>query len=769
MHTDRDIAILREVIVKLTQMLAGMGLRVTQQGAQAYVESDKNGKPVRVNIPYIPDGASEGLILAIQGFIDHEVAHILFTDWASVIKAYKTSQRLGMMHNIVEDPRIETAIGKKFPGSVHNLGKLHEFFIANITEPGLEKAKAKSPQDEFGVLVVPIVRAWAGQKAFKDWLDRKKHWDHPYVKAFVDQVKPSTIAEMPGMKDSWDALRIAEEFIAILHPPVAKTPPSPTPPESKECEDGKKGKGKAPHKEKPEPSEDDEEGESEGAGGSASGSAKEADDEDGEGEASKPEKSEKPEKSKKPEKSEDADEDEGSDADEDGDEGADDGEDADGGESRDEDGEDADEEAEGAGGSDEEEDEDAEAEDDETSGSGAGEDESEEDGGEDEAADGEDEGEEEDGEADGSERFDEDSLGESSAEEEDASAEPVEAEGGRGAESEAGGPPTFVDVEISGTFEDALTKMITDEASRQTRDADYRVFSKDFDVIQNHKVSDYYQDRWLTELDDKTRHMVGVMQKDVERMMAQRSRVVQIPGFRSGRLHSSGLHRLMVNDDRVFRRKQEANATDTVVGLLVDNSGSMRGSKTEVAMSAAFALSMTLERVRISHECIGFTTTRPGSGHSYAVVRAEETRLGRSFSRSEAVLMPIYKGFDERLTPAVKKRFADVVGHEGFLANNIDGEAVEVASQRLLQRKEKRKVLIVLSDGFPSAAGIASELYSHLHKAVDQASKAGIEVIGIGIQSNAVKTFYPKHVVLNDLNKLPSTVMGEIKRILTAA
>lgn len=728
---NRDIAVLREVIVKLTQMLAGMGLRVTQQGSMAYVESDpKTNKPVRVNIPYLPDNASEALVLAIQGFIDHEVAHILFTDWNAVKKAYAAGSKLGILHNIVEDPFIERAIGKKFPGSVHNLAQLHDFFIKSITTPAL--AKAKTPMDQFGVLLVPICRAWSGQKVFKNWLDANKHWDHPVVKAFTDKIKPATIDRMPKLENSWQTLEVAEEFFAAIHPPKTESEEDGEAGEtgsekklskpSKKPTKADKGEGEGEHEEKTEKAEDslemppeasetpESEGDEAGDGGDEAGSGSDG---------AKPKK---PSKSKKSEASDETEEDDGA------------GEDSDG-----------DSESKGAG----------------------------------DEFDPHDPGEEII-----TERFDEDSDGESSAKDkrgEDGEAEDGDGEGGNpaerstsGAESEAGGDPFQSATPETSSFEDALTKMITDETTRQTKDADYAIFTKDFDTIEKHKVSDRYQDAWLINLDEKTRHMVGVMQKDVERMMAQRSQVVNVPGYRSGRLHSSGLHRLTVNDDRVFRRKQEAHSTDTAVCLLVDNSGSMSGRKTEVAMSAAFALSSTLDRVKIAHECIGFTTGYGGfgrapAGYNWGVIRAEEQRLKRSFSRTEPVYMPIYKGFEERLTPAVKKRFADVVGHQNFLANNIDGEAVETATQRLLKRKEKRRVLIVLSDGFPACSGNAAEIYSHLHKAIADATKLKVEVIGIGIHSNAVRTFYPKNVVLDDLDKLPTTVMGEIKRILTAA
>src|SRR5205085_9393784 len=104
-----------------------MGVRVTQQGTQAFVETDpKTNKPRRVNIPHIADNATESLIFAIQGFIDHEVSHILHTDFTvpNGLPAHKFS-----IWNIVEDTYIERAMAKRFPGAHYNLERLHEFFI----------------------------------------------------------------------------------------------------------------------------------------------------------------------------------------------------------------------------------------------------------------------------------------------------------------------------------------------------------------------------------------------------------------------------------------------------------------------------------------------------------------------------------------------------------------------------------------------------------------------------------------------------------------
>src|ERR1700712_587471 len=104
--SSRDVEILREVVVKVTKLLAGQSIQVTQRGAQAYARADKSGKPYLVNIPFIPDTATPGFLAAIQGFIDHEVGHILFTDW-SVQKTIGKDAKLHSCWNIIEDPFIE--------------------------------------------------------------------------------------------------------------------------------------------------------------------------------------------------------------------------------------------------------------------------------------------------------------------------------------------------------------------------------------------------------------------------------------------------------------------------------------------------------------------------------------------------------------------------------------------------------------------------------------------------------------------------------------
>jgi cobalamin biosynthesis protein CobT len=108
----------------------------------------------------------------------------------------------------------------------------------------------------------------------------------------------------------------------------------------------------------------------------------------------------------------------------------------------------------------------------------------------------------------------------------------------------------------------------------------------------------------------------------------------------------------------------------------------------------------------------------------------------------------------------------DSFPHQVATCANVDGESVMLAALRLLKRREQRKVMIVLSDGYPAAYGIEEHLAEHLKHTVQVIEKMGVEAVGIGIMDESVKGFYPQSVVIEELDKLPAAVMGEIKRFL---
>lgn len=756
---NRKIYELREVITKLVPMLAGKGLVVTQRGSQAFVKTDlRTRKPISVNIPQISDKASDDFIRAIQGFIDHEVAHVLITDFevyggAPTPEQMRDSKVRAFMNsmNIIEDTMIEREIVKIFPGSRQNIAHLREHFIEKITKEALKGVTDE--KEQFRYLLVPAMRALAGHTEFQDFMNEGDYWNQPLVKGLVDALDPATLTALKTCSSTKETLVIARTMHDILYPPAPPTPLVTTPEdEDADADDqpNKKagvgsGKGKRDHDE---PEEDDEPEEADGPG---------------EGKSTAPEKDE-----------EEDEDDDGGDSDSDDDNANE--EDEEKSES-----DDAEDEA--------EEDPDLDAEEDDDAGDDAGDDDGSSDDGDDE----EDDAGDEDGDADQDDaESDAGSAGSSGDNADDAEGaggagefDPeVENGGDHGefedtdedeGESVAGGGVGSDIAKSMFDFEDdafegadissALALEITEQSVADLADrTEYVVYTREGDRIEPLNVPEINA-KWVPELEAEVAQMAGRMQKDIERIMASQSHVIKIAGHRRGKLHAPSLYRVSQGDDRVFTQKQEHISKDTAVSLVVDNSGSMGGAKMRLAMIAAYALSQTLDRVKIAHEVIGFTTGDwNGLPRSLLDAMSDDMRkTGIRYERATPIVMPIYKSFDERVTPLVKKRFAYALNAQRGLNGNIDGESLEYAAQRLFKQPEKRKVMIVLSDGMPAGGPLCEP---HLKYVIKDLGRLGVDCIGIGILSDAVKKFYPKHVVLNKVEELPIEVMQKIKELL---
>ena len=660
----RDIAILREAIVKIAQILADKNVIVTQQGIQAFVEYARDGSIKRVNLPYIPDNASEELIVAIQGFLDHEIAHVLFTVSKVVIRATDDGPLMRGLHNILEDTMIERLMARKFRGSQFNLAKLHGFFLDEMTNPGFEKAMAAGDMGQvFNCLIVVMCRAWSGQRAFQDYMAAGDKWNLPPIQIATEKIGEDLIARVPLCNTTYETYDLAAEMLERIRELAAPPPEA----GSRVAGKGEEGSG--------DPDSDGAE--------TPTMKSKRKDDED----------------------------------DEPTDGGSEEGDDRG-------DKEDADK-----GGADEDADSGEEG-----SGSEAGE------AGDDVDDDGAEAGHSDPGDGDSSyiEGFDEEALAK----------------------------------ELEDDFHDVMAELLSTED--ETKLADYRVFTKDYDKIATYEPPrPYRHSDGARELEETCRHMVGVMQKDLERLMQARSMTYMTPGYRSGRLHAASLHRLRFNDDRVFRRKNEAINKNIAVSLLLDCSGSMSGEKFDTAIVAGYALSQTLEKIGIAHEVLGFTTLGydkvAGGDAVRRRMQEQEERMGVRYSRYEPIHMPIYKSFEERLTPPVKQRFAHARHAADLLYNNIDGECVEIAARRLALRRKNRKTLLVLSDGQPSAAGDRASQSNHLKRVVSETVKMGVECVGIGIMSGAVAHYYPKFTILHDIEDLPGQVMRDLRTVLMPA
>jgi hypothetical protein len=217
-------------------------------------------------------------------------------------------------------------------------------------------------------------------------------------------------------------------------------------------------------------------------------------------------------------------------------------------------------------------------------------------------------------------------------------------------------------------------------------------------------------------------------------------------GKKRGKLHNGSLHRVLQKDspmaERVFRQRVTSDTLDTAVCLLVDCSGSMSGDKFEMACAGAGALAEALKPLNIAYSVYGFTNL--------------------AFDRLDNPVVWLFSEFGERVPqPALIKRFKVAAS---ALWDNSDGDAIAYASYRLSQRKEHRKVLIVLSDGSPAGRERAGDVTSYTHKAVLDAENMGIDTYGIGIRDNNVRHFYKKHVIVDKLDKLSSTILSVVDR-----
>lgn len=688
------VAVMREAITKITQILSDKGIRVTQQGIQAFVQPDAKGKPVRVNLPYIPDEAPEELISAIQGFLDHEVAHVMFSDFSVLDAASKGNYKFFL--NALEDTRIERSMADRFQGSAHNLATTLGFFLDQYIEPKFQKAVEDGDTVAAAqVLFVPLIRSMAGQMAATEYLADKEHLIKP-VRDLLGDLE----SKIQNMKSTADAVEVAKEIKRRLGKKDEPGKSESKPPEAKSSQ-------KSQSKDKSDKSEDtDPTGEPDSE--ESDGSAEQQEDKE-------PKSDEKPESDK-----EHADE--------------------------------------------EKDDEKGDSEDDADSGVG-------------DDSDSDSDGDDAEGDTSGAS---DDSAGDDDADE---SSDGTEGNLGQVEESPEGGAseddsetvfeknPLLMealdkDSASDDTYDDSLSQVITKDVVLALKDEDYIVYTNDYDVIEPLRIGTGFKSEMLKDLQDSVDHMVGSIQKDLERAVSARSMARWQGGMRKGRLNPANLAKAACGDDRVFRQKEEAMSKDVAVELVVDMSGSMRmGGKIGLAARAAYALASTLDRIGIKCEVICFTTKEMPNNVLNEMHSAERhLGSGQHFSRYDALYMPVVKGFNERMSTDVKNRFGWLPNIDD-MRSNIDGESIRIAANRLLMRKERGKIMMVLSDGMPAGTSYA-DLNAHLVKTVEEITKQGVKTVGIGIMTDAVKRFYPKSVVLNNVNDLPSTVIRELRQLL---
>ncbi|WP_194273902.1 hypothetical protein [Variovorax paradoxus] len=212
----QDIQVIRDSIGKIVSMLTSRAIKVTQRGVKAYVAYDpKTGKIKVVNVPYLPDDATPEFIAAVQGFLDHEVGHVLFTDQKVVIAASKLGAKVANLANIVEDVFIERKMTEAFQGSSHNLEQVRKFYLERICGKGITDALAAGDQKKAeGYAFVAAFRAWAGQTSAQDFIKQ------PHVAPLVEPLKAKLgddiLRKLTRVSSSQECLDLALEVKKAL-------------------------------------------------------------------------------------------------------------------------------------------------------------------------------------------------------------------------------------------------------------------------------------------------------------------------------------------------------------------------------------------------------------------------------------------------------------------------------------------------------------------------------------------------------------------------
>ncbi|MBO6717348.1 MAG: cobaltochelatase subunit CobT [Rhizobiaceae bacterium] len=302
------------------------------------------------------------------------------------------------------------------------------------------------------------------------------------------------------------------------------------------------------------------------------------------------------------------------------------------------------------------------------------------------------------------------------------------------------------------------------------RQLDYKVFSTAFDeTVGAEELCDQEElDRLRAFLDKQLANLAGVVGRLANRLqrrlMAQQNRAWDFD-LEEGYLDPARLVRIILDPMQPLSYKQErdTNFRDTVVTLLLDNSGSMRGRPITVAATCADILARTLERCGVSVEILGFTTRAWKGGQS----REKWLKDGKPASpgRLNDLRHIIYKSADAPWRRA--RRNLGLMMREGLLKENIDGEALLWAHQRLIARPEQRRILMMISDGAPVddstlSVNPGNYLERHLRAVIDLIeTRSPVELIAIGI-GHDVTRYYRRAVTIVDAEELAGAMTEQL-------
>ena len=302
---------------------------------------------------------------------------------------------------------------------------------------------------------------------------------------------------------------------------------------------------------------------------------------------------------------------------------------------------------------------------------------------------------------------------------------------------------------------------------------DYKPFTSRFDeIVEAEELCDEeelgrlraYLDQQMGSLQSVVTRLANRLQR---RLLAQQARSWDFDQ-EEGLLDVARLARVVVSPGHSlsYKVERETEFRDTVVSLLIDNSGSMRGRPIAIAAICADILARTLERCGVATEVLGFTTRGWKGGQS----REAWLAAGRppNPGRLNDLRHIVYKRGDEPYRHA--RRNLGLMMREGLLKENIDGEALLWAHNRLIARVEERRILMVISDGAPvddstASANGGSYLERHLRQVIEWIEKrSSVELIAIGI-GHDVTRYYTRAVTIMDADQLAGAMMEQLAQL----
>ena len=306
-------------------------------------------------------------------------------------------------------------------------------------------------------------------------------------------------------------------------------------------------------------------------------------------------------------------------------------------------------------------------------------------------------------------------------------------------------------------------------------DFDYKVFTTTFDeTVGAEELCDEEElERLRAYLDKQLANLQGVVGRLANRLqrrlMAQQNRSWEFD-LEEGVLDTARLPRIVIDPMQPlsFKWEKDTNFRDTVVTLLLDNSGSMRGRPITVAATCADILARTLERCGVSVEILGFTTKAWKGGQA----REKWLKEGKPATpgRLNDLRHIIYKSADAPWRRA--RRNLGLMMREGLLKENIDGEALLWAHQRLIGRPEQRRILMMISDGAPVddstlSVNPGNYLERHLRAVIDLIeTRSPVELIAIGI-GHDVTRYYRRAVTIVDAEELAGAMTEQLASLFS--